>query len=130
MATESECERLFNNFIGVVSEKNAELGNCIIGKYLTHSNPAPHSQIVSQIVLSNTSELSGRVAQLHNFIMSSLKESKRSVIPFIKKEIEILHLVALDKSKKHGGYHGSKIVLETTSEEINNVVEMAVKSWS
>jgi hypothetical protein len=47
--------------------------------------------------------------------MGALKDEKRSVIPFVKKEIEILHIVSLDRGKRHSSYHGAKIVLDATA---------------
>jgi hypothetical protein len=37
--------------------------------------------------------------------------SRRSIIPFVRKEIEILHIVSLNWSNKHAGRHINKVIL-------------------
>jgi hypothetical protein len=130
--TELSEERLFHNFISVISGHSAELGDCIIDRYLTNKNTVAYSHIVSQIVLSNYSLIEQRVKKLHRFVIDSLNDvnPQRSIIPFVRKEIEILHIVSLDCSNKHAGRHINKIVLEVKPEEITNMVRMGTDNWS
>ena len=112
MTTEINEERLFHSFISVLSEYSAELGDCIIDRYLNDKNTVVCSHIVSQIVLSNYSLIESRVKKLHGFVLKALRgKSNQWIIPYVRKEVEVLHIVALDWSNKHSGRHIGKVVL-------------------
>lgn len=64
-------------------------------------------------------------------MLRKLKEdSNHWIVPFVRKEIEVLHIVSLDWSNKHSGRHIAKVVLEATPEDLVNLVKLATGSWS
>ena len=115
----------------MVSEHSAELGDCIIDHYLTGRNAVVYADIVSRIVLSNYALIDSRVKKLHGFVIKNIRErSGQWIVPFLLKEIEVLHLVSLDSSNKHSGRHVNKIILETQAEDLVGMVHLAMNSWS
>lgn len=82
-------------------------------------------------MLSNYSLIEGRIKKLHQFVLKALREkSSLSVIPYLKKEAEILHIVSLDWSNKHSGRHIGKVVLDIDPKDLVNIVELANGSWN
>jgi len=113
-----------------VSEHSAELGDCIIDRYLTGKNAVVYAHIVSQIVLSNYALIDSRVRKLHDFVMMTLRErSSQWIVPFLRKEVEVLHIVSLDWSNKHSGRHIGKVVLDVKTDDLVGIVKLATGAW-
>lgn len=65
-------------------------------------------------MLSNYSLVGSRLQKLHEFVLKTLRgRTGHQVIPFVKKEVEVLHILSLDWANKHSGKHIAQVTLKT-----------------